>query len=92
MRLASNGFHGGLFKNNKLKKKEKKAALRPCVSLSWFKKIEGFHSVRRSREPTSNEWLLLPLLVECYKSLMLTMFDEPLVQVVMDIKDFFLFN
>jgi hypothetical protein len=36
-----------------------------------------------------NEWLLLPLLVECYKSLMLTMLDEPLVQVVMDIKDFF---
>ncbi len=31
-----------------------------------------------------DEWL-----VECYKSLMLTMLDEPLVQVVMDIKDLF---
>jgi hypothetical protein len=32
MRSANNGFRGGLFKNNKLKKK-KKAALRLCVSL-----------------------------------------------------------
>jgi hypothetical protein len=36
-----------------------------------------------------DEWLLLPLLVECYKSLMRTMLDEPLVQVIMDIKDLF---
>lgn len=36
-----------------------------------------------------DEWLLLPLLVECYKFLMLIMLDEPLVQVVMDIKDLF---
>ncbi len=36
-----------------------------------------------------DEWLLLPLLVECYKFLMLTMLDEPLVQVVMGIKDLF---
>jgi hypothetical protein len=40
-----------------------------------------------------NEWLLLPLLVECYKSLMLTMLDEPLVQVVSNgYQGFFLFN
>jgi len=32
MRSAINGFHGGLFKNNRLKKK--KIALRLCVCLS----------------------------------------------------------
>jgi hypothetical protein len=47
MRLASNGFRGGLFKNNKLKfiKKKNKAALRFCVSLSWFKETGGLHIV-----------------------------------------------
>jgi hypothetical protein len=34
MRSTSNRFHGGLFKNNKLKKKKKKLALRLCVFLS----------------------------------------------------------
>jgi hypothetical protein len=33
MRSASNGFHGGLFKNNKFKFFKKKTALCLCVSL-----------------------------------------------------------
>ncbi len=33
MRSTSNGFHGGLFKNNKFKKKKKKCFAPLCVSL-----------------------------------------------------------
>jgi hypothetical protein len=36
-----------------------------------------------------NKCLLLPLLVECYKFLMPSMFDEPLRQVAMDNEDLF---
>lgn len=38
---------------------------------------------------TYDKWLLLPLLVECYKFLMLIMFDEPLSQVAMNNEDLF---
>jgi hypothetical protein len=35
-------FHGGVFKNNKFKKKKKKTALHLSVSLSWFKETGDF--------------------------------------------------
>ncbi len=38
---------------------------------------------------TYDEWLLLPLLVECYKVFMPIIFYEPLRQVAMDNEDLF---
>jgi hypothetical protein len=53
-------FHWGLFNGFSSQKinetKIKLAAMRFCVCLSWFKEIEGFHSVQRSRVPTSWEY------------------------------------
>jgi len=42
MRSANNGFHGGLFKNNKLKKKEKEkeGTLGPKAA-NWPPKFDG---------------------------------------------------
>jgi hypothetical protein len=42
--VTNNGFHGGLFKNNKFKKKKK--LLCAFVCLSWFKETGGLHSVQ----------------------------------------------
>ncbi len=47
------------------KNKIKLAALRLCVGLSWFKETGGFHSVRRSRVPTSILYIKANVLSIC---------------------------
>jgi hypothetical protein len=61
--MFSWGTFQRIFITKNKKNKKKVAALRLCVCLSSFKETGGFHSVRRSRVPTSWPHIIIIIII-----------------------------